>query len=455
MTLKKWISANIRCGKLSDPKEEKPHAKIAGLFLTTFGTSYFAFTLLTGNKPGGDSIGIAFFITMSGIFFSFPELMKGGTKAMSTMRAMIFMMVNIICMLLLKTGWNKNSLAEIELNGYWITIIGILFAAKVVQSYFEAKVVVPKANTGSAKGIYSSLDYVNFAISQNQHYIYGKGNIRLVTPGKMRVGNSLVDCVSVHLKNENDGGLPDFLLASPPDASSRHVPLEIIRAVDKPRVSYHAGDWIANAQSSDFKGSIACKVKLKNGDECLVTCSHVMTNGSSFNYNGYFSNVFDSLITGAKTGKCFYALRDHEFDVALIRDFNPPGLNFHNGIKVTSCREVTAADIKQTQVTMLGRVDFYSTLPNTNAIDGFIINHKAINPITISYSDGDFALTNLMLLSKTADPPFEALSRPGDSGSLIIDSNNIAIGLVVAQNSKFTYAISLPKVMNKLLAQLV
>ena len=142
-----WIQKNE--GRLT-------YVQIFGFILIAFGVVYLASYLLPSGiihafpglqldeAPTPNGISIAFFTTMLGVAFAFPDMLRGQTKEISTMRIIVFMFSNVICMLLLKIGWNKDSLQEIGLDGYWMGVIAFLFGAKATQSYFEhAKSLVP------------------------------------------------------------------------------------------------------------------------------------------------------------------------------------------------------------------------------------------------------------------------------------------------------------------------
>ena len=85
----------------------------------------------------GKQIAVDFFIIMLGMCFAFPSLLKGGDDNLSTMRIVVFMMVNVICMLMLKNGWGVEDMSKIGIDANWMGIIAFVFGAKVVQSYFE------------------------------------------------------------------------------------------------------------------------------------------------------------------------------------------------------------------------------------------------------------------------------------------------------------------------------
>jgi hypothetical protein len=66
------------------------------------------------------------------------------------------MIINVICLLLLKIGWEARSLREIGVDQWWVSIIGFVFGAKATQSYFESKVTTNQATLSAAKQVMAS-----------------------------------------------------------------------------------------------------------------------------------------------------------------------------------------------------------------------------------------------------------------------------------------------------------
>jgi hypothetical protein len=91
----------------------------------------------------GGTIAVDFFSIMMGMVFAYPDLLRDSNKGLSTMRLVVFMMINVICILLLKIGWGQDSLAKIGLDQYWMGLIAFVFGAKATQSYFESKLAPP------------------------------------------------------------------------------------------------------------------------------------------------------------------------------------------------------------------------------------------------------------------------------------------------------------------------
>ena len=55
------------------------------------------------------------------------------------MRIVVFMITNVICLLLIKIGWETGDLKEIGVDQYWVAIIAFVFGAKATQAFFESK----------------------------------------------------------------------------------------------------------------------------------------------------------------------------------------------------------------------------------------------------------------------------------------------------------------------------
>jgi hypothetical protein len=136
-----WFRRNIRQRNLIKKNEQGvSYVQILGFLLIGLGILYMSFFLLPGNKASGEGMSISFFITMLGVSFAFPSLLEGN-EGLSTMRIVVFMVTNVICMLLLKIGWNDkiDSLKEIGLDEWWMGVIAFVFGAKAAQSFFESK----------------------------------------------------------------------------------------------------------------------------------------------------------------------------------------------------------------------------------------------------------------------------------------------------------------------------
>src|SRR6476660_5104221 len=119
--------------------------QLIGFLLILAGIFYLVLNMLFLRINAGE-VAIIFFDIMIGIAFAFPDMLKDNNHRVSTMRIVAFMIVNVICMLLLKIGWDKTNFKDIGIDSNWVLIIAFVFAAKAAQSFF----VRQAAGTGAA-----------------------------------------------------------------------------------------------------------------------------------------------------------------------------------------------------------------------------------------------------------------------------------------------------------------
>lgn len=96
---------------------------------------------ITGSIPA-----IGFLIIMLGIALLFPDMLRGSTKSISSMRVAVLMVVSVFVVMVIKAGWNSTSLKDIEIDNTWAYIIGIALGSKAAQTVVE-KVYNPNRNT--------------------------------------------------------------------------------------------------------------------------------------------------------------------------------------------------------------------------------------------------------------------------------------------------------------------
>ena len=136
--------------KLIASKEDRISTiQVIGFALILIGALYILFKIFFGTIDNGsfisaEKVAIVFFIIMLGLSLAFPSLLKDQNKGLSTMRIIVFMLANVICLLLLKVGWNVTDFGDIGIDQYWVGIIAFVFGAKATQAYFESKLAVPK-----------------------------------------------------------------------------------------------------------------------------------------------------------------------------------------------------------------------------------------------------------------------------------------------------------------------
>lgn len=145
-------------------------------------------------------------------------------------------------------------------------------------------------------------------------------------------------------------------------------------------------------------------------------------------------------------GLIIEAIRDDEVDIAVMMATNGYEIaGSINGIGTPYfSRELTINDkIYKTRVRMQGMVSGYRT--------GYIIDINV--PVRIRYMDGSRHQLNRIICIR-ADIN-EAFSKPGDSGSFIVDEYDYLVGVLVGGNENVSYVIPIETIFTKTNTKLI
>lgn len=399
---------------------------------------------------------ISFFITMLGIAFAFPTMLRG-REGISTMRIVVFMMANVICMLLIKFGWQAGSLKEIGLDEWWMGVIAFIFGAKATQSYFESKLAVPGAasngnlaplgNTAEVPGAgaaYTPADVARFAVAQNEE------NLRIQFPNIVSVSDTVDDLsksdshvVALYLKDDDTARIPAKLEAKMPDGSIRSIATEVITESGEATPHLNQGDTVADIRDASYTGSICCAVQSISNPAIkgIVTAAHIFTHG---NYDTGNNSILstdlrrDVLVGGEVRAKWFYKqmLPDQDLIIAKLNDGISEG-------DITNLKrfdnryyDITDTDVQnRTLVTILAQ--------GGKKTDAYILDKNINYPF--KYANGSFFKTNIVLIGNTKIRKNSLpVSTGGDSGSPVfvtINNEDHLVGILLGSNQKFTFVL--------------
>ncbi len=443
--------------------------QLFGLILIILGIVYFAsFLLPTGfieifkaldldEHADSNEVPLAFFTIMLGVSFAFPDMLKGQTKEISTMRIIVFMFANVICMLLLKIGWDKTSLNQIGLDGYWMGVIAFLFGAKATQSYFENAGKLAQAIEQNNKPSHSNTpeekpkpDISPLVIAQIAK-VQNETNLQTKFPNITSISDTLSDgesCVILYLEDNNQKGLPEYVMAEINESTKIKVKTEIVS--NAPAAKIHLGqayDEISDASNPKGYGSF-CTL-LTNSDnpdyKFLATAGHNFTKGKFKSMGGfvYGDDQKDVLLNGQKIGSLFYQRMHFTQDLAIVKlDSNSGLLNnyisFKNGFK-----ELTVDDVapKRPNVTIASRKN--DKRIGSNVRDAYILDINT--PFDIMYNGENRRFLNVILLGNTnIRDESKEVSMRGDSGSCVYcNKTQKLIGILVGGNGKFSFVLPL------------
>ena len=424
--------------------------QLFGFLLITLGVIYFASFLLPSGiinifpflklaeHPESSEVPIAFFTIMLGVAFAFPSMLKGQTKDMSTMRIIIFMFANVICMLLLKIGWDKDTLSEIGLNSYWMGVIAFLFGGKATQSYFESKMAVPAQSSkdGMSAIKFSESDIARLAITQNEQYLKAKfPNILSISDAVNDINNEETHIIVIYLRDNNDESLPKKLEVKMPDNSIKLISTEVIKGVGKGKIHFAQYDNLQmDIDNIKIYGSFCCMVKTPNNESALVTAAHIYSNG--------FSNITNGWLTGAQKavkikdeniGTWMFALITQNQDIGLIKlnDFkeDPEFLKFGT----TGIYEIKDKDVKNEKVTLVSGIK--------GKREGYILDYNT--SWEVPYNDYAPIKTGIILIGSVNNRQDSVtLSEKGDSGGCVYHTESKKlVGLILGGNEKYTWVL--------------
>jgi len=438
-----WFKRNVSKRNLIKKDESKiSYMQIIGFILILGGILYMTIYRLISTATD-EGMAISFFIIMLGMAFAFPSLLKAGNKEMSTMRIVVFMMVNVICLLLIKIGWGAgiDSLEDIGLNEYWMGVIAFIFGAKATQAYFESKLAArreqPKEGMGAIE--LTNAEIAKLAVEQNQQYLKVKfPNILSVSDAVDDLNAKDSHVIALYLKDNNTAGIPHKLQVQMPDRSTRTISTEIITGLRNRSVQLHHGEKINTANQNGF-GSVCCLVTSLDDSNFkgVVTAGHVYSGGNATNMKGALSAVDQKRVSVNDNivGKWIFQVIVNGLDMAIAAlegtDEDASNLSFKdNGFYV-----VQDSDVKTCNVTLV------STVSGTR--QGFVLDYNL--GFEVPYDDIDKFMSRIILIGSTTDRNnSKTLSARGDSGGCVYNTKtNQLLGLILGGDEKFTYVLPL------------
>ena len=208
------------------------------------------------------------------------------------------------------------------------------------------------------------------------------------------------------------------------------------------KLSITGGLEIGAEKTTQISGTLGCLVKYKNSElPVWITCYHVLKSKDQ-SWDVFDNSKIEQVEQPNDNknriiGKIKEAKRNIRLDVAVIEPFADkvqliPDVN---GIgKVSRFRKVVQEDQERhTAVEKYGKT--------TGKTEGIIdtVGYAA----DIKYDDGQtHKIYNLIRIKPNdSSKPF---SRPGDSGALVVDADNQAIGMIVAGTESGDYSFAIP-----------
>lgn len=412
-------------------------------------------------------ISISFFVTMLGFSFAFPALLEGN-EGLSTMRIIVFMVTNVICMLLLKIGWAEGikDLKAIGLDQYWMGLIAFVFGAKAMQTFFESKMgvanIMGKQDEKDGTGTVSSnedtqvpfgdVEIITEAMKEKGKewvesfpYVTGLSVRNKITGSKETNNSALIFKVTKKVEKMNFGSIPDYLVYTSKSGVKYKLPTDVIEEkvttgsegrIKRDSMPFPLGNSVS--RKNDFStGSIGLLVKKINepNTDYIVSCYHVFcapelaNNNKTFKDDGNNAPIMAASEEDDGTnliGNVVEGVMNIDYDFAVARVKN--GIKIENG---SSTLKVTPASFgfvfpenQGDSLTLCGRTSGIS--------HGTIKSHSASQ--TVHYSHGRTQYLQGLI-------EVEKFSEGGDSGGVVINSINSVVGLLIADSPEFSYVL--------------
>jgi hypothetical protein len=417
--------------------------QLIGIFIMFIGIGYLVVFILNGKVHylSSEKIAISFFMIMLGVSFAFPDLLKGQSKDLSTMRIIVFMFANVICMLLLKIGWEKASLTSIGLDGYWMGVIAFLLGAKAGQKYFENFRANPdkSEDATSSKGEIdiSQIAVAQIAKVQNEGKLYAKyPNIESISE-TIKSGKS---CITLYLKDNNVNNIPSFVDAKLNDTIKLKVQTEIVTNVG--RGTPHLGQLtldIVDSKTPNYFGSICCLVDslLYPNFKGVITSGHIFTKGNYIDYGGYVKSnqIRNALFKNKTIGKLYYQEINFAQDIAIVELIDESNLldNFLSfSMDFYDCG-IEDLNSEKPNVTILSK--------GNNMREAYILDFNFTRQVY--YGKTPRFVTNLVLIGTSPNKnDSETVSEGGDSGSCVYHTiSGKMIGMLLGGDAKFSFVL--------------
>jgi hypothetical protein len=407
----------------------------------------------------GEFVALNFFIIMLGISLIFPSLLQDHNQGLSTMRFTVFMMTNIICLLLLKLGWNAPSLNSVGLDEYWMGMIAFIFGAKAAQTYFERKngevkeekvkeasgKIEDKPAVGMSTVEFSNAELAKLAVIQNEQYLKLKfPNILSVSDAVHDLNNPESHVVALYLKDDKVEGIPDKLEIKMPNGSVRTIGVELVKnmGIGEIHISQRTNN-VSDISSSSYLGSICCKVKSTTNPDFvgIVTSGHIYSNGYLRNMGGILSNEQqkDALIDQTKSGKWFLQIINNQQDLAVVKLDNDSNSDSQYQSFAAGYYTVSDNDINQPKpnVTIISK--------GNKIRDAFIIDYNIA--LDINYHTETIYMNKIILIGSNPNrDKSQSLSEGGDSGSCVYEKSTMKlIGMLLGGNNRFSFILPIEK----------
>lgn len=267
---------------------------------------------------------------------------------------------------------------------------------------------------------------------------YGSALVEL-TPLLIREPNENIGfkyVIGVYFQEKRPSGFPDYFRVP---GTNTWIKAKTIESIGLPKAQGRPGSFLRNTNIAQY-GSYGCVIRNKNNQRYILTSAHAITDQPG---KAIAKDVIDQVRVWIASTNELLPVFQYEFvgtigaDYALI---GPVDERYTNSIgqhkTLQGSREVSTIDEGSIVTTALVR---HSLISEISAV----IKQPHVTEQEVVFQDGSvYTLRNLIRLDK--------ISTEGDSGAVIYDQNYRVIGMIVASDSVFTYAIKIESILAQL-----
>jgi hypothetical protein len=269
-----------------------------------------------------------------------------------------------------------------------------------------------------------------------------------VGPGYLETPTGHTGCLEVHFNDMNAmGRVPNIVNII---LGTMTVPIPVNKIFTGNAFIhadiFGAGIMTANRNKANGWGSLGCIVKKKANvtDKYILSCFHVLSSNSNLSGEELTKDILirqknsegipEDLVANFTEG-----VRTEKLDAAIAKIITAPE-KFSNALLSNPriIRKVTPIDVKRKMPVRL-----FSRMRDAE-FNGIVFNDSWRQ--SLKYPDKDFELEDLIVLTAKIGNNNQTISVKGDSGSLVLDETNQAIGIVVGGDDCFTYAIKMTSI---------
>lgn len=419
-------------------------------------------------------IAVSFFITMLGFSFAFPSLLESN-DGLSTMRIVVFMVTNVICMLLLKIGWADGikDLKSIGLDQYWMGVIAFVFGAKATQSFFESKMAKliegkPSAIVGKtdSQTNYDNLEtadtkIINEALDEKGEewvasfpYVTGFSVRNKIIDNVESNNVALIFKVTAKPSKLEYGRIPEYIVYKSKTGKSYKILTDVIKEetptgsvkIKKDEEPFPLGNSISRRDEYST-GSIGLVVNQDDDNltNYVVSCYHVFCAPELKSGNKTFENANNAPVICASAqdhgsnyiGDVVMGKINNKFDFAIAK--------INDGIKLDNSIELADGTITPSAfgyVLDKNKGDTLTLCGRSSGVSHGLVKSLLV-PQTIWYVNHTVSqyLQGLIEVTK--------FSTKGDSGGIVINSNNEIVGLLIADSDISSYVLPVENFLTK------